>query len=66
MPEIITLTHHANFHAIFVMGLIVFALFLFASEKIPLASSSLLVLVILILFQLPFLLLMELYVDLQT
>ncbi len=39
-----------NFHAVFVMILVVFALFLFASEKIPLATSSLIVLVIQIIF----------------
>ncbi len=39
-----------NFHAFFVMGLVVIALLLFSSEKIPLASSSFLVLVVLVLF----------------
>lgn len=39
-----------NFHALFVMGLVVIALLLFSSEKIPLASSSFLVLVVLVLF----------------
>lgn len=50
MSDTMMLTQGANFHAIFVMGLVVLALFLFANEKIPIATSSLLVLVILILF----------------
>ena len=39
-----------NFHAIIVMMLVVIALILFTNDKIPLASSSLLILVSLILF----------------
>ena len=39
-----------GFHAIVVMGLVVIALLLFASERIPLASSSLFVLVFLAVF----------------
>jgi len=50
MSNTLMLAQGANFHAIFVMGLIVLALFLFANEKIPIATSSLLVLVVLILF----------------
>jgi len=50
MSGTILLTESANFHAMFVMALVLFALFIFASERIPLASSSLLILVILILF----------------
>ncbi len=39
-----------NFHSLVVMGLVVIALILFTNEKIPLASSSLLILIVLILF----------------
>jgi di/tricarboxylate transporter len=42
-----TLTIGSTFHAYVVMGLVVLALILFASERIPLASSSLLILVLL-------------------
>lgn len=50
MSGTLILTQNTNFHAIFVMGLIVLALFLFANDKIPIATSSLSILVILILF----------------
>jgi di/tricarboxylate transporter len=39
-----------SFHAIVVMGIIVIALFLFTRDELPLASSSLIILMILILF----------------
>ena len=39
-----------NFHSLVVMGLVVIALILFTNEKSPLASSSLLILIVLILF----------------
>lgn len=50
MSSISLVIQSGNFHAFFVMGLVIFALVIFASEKIPLATSSLLILVILILF----------------
>jgi len=50
MSSTLLLAPSANFHAIFVMGLIVLALFLFANERVPIATSSLSILVILILF----------------
>ena len=45
-----TLVSSTDFHAYAVMGLVVLALILFASERVPLATSSLLILVLLSLF----------------